>query len=99
MKDLRQKLKTKSKDWLIDKLIELSLADDSNADRILLSLAAADDSGDKIIVKFKHQLDRAVEQIIEHGSGSWKSPVPTTGFDSVADALAVMLPKNLKETM
>lgn len=97
MNDLRQKLKKKNKDWLIDRLVELSLADDANADRIVLSLAADDDCGDEFIATFKGQLDRAAEQIVEYGTGSWKSPVPTAGFDSVADALAVILPKNLKE--
>jgi hypothetical protein len=99
MKNLKQKLKKKSKEWLVDQLFELCLADDTNTDRILLNLAADNDGAADCAAKFKQQLDRAVEQIVEHGPGSWKSQLPSTGFDIVADALALMLPKNLKEVM
>jgi hypothetical protein len=95
MKDLKYRLKKKSKEWLINELFELSLADDTNADRILLSLAADDDGASESATKFKNQLDKAVELIVEHGPGSWRSQLPTSGFDIVADALALMLPKNL----
>jgi len=97
MKDLKQKLKKKTKEWLIGRLVELSLADEANADRIRLSMDADDGCGEEFITKFKRQLDRATKQIVDHGPGSWKSRVPTSGFDSVANALAVALPKNLKE--
>lgn len=96
MKDLKRKLERKSKEWLIDRLVELALADDANADRIMLRLVADDDDSQACIAKFKSQLDKAAEQIVDHGPGSWKSQLPTTGFDSVADGLAAMLPKNLK---
>lgn len=99
MKDLKQKLKKKSKEWLVNQLFELSLADDTNADRILLCLAADDDGANECATKFKNQLDKAVEQIVEHGPGSWNSQLPTGGFDIVADALALMMPKNLKEVI
>jgi len=99
MKNLKQKLKKKSKEWLIDRLVKLSVADDANADRIMLSLVADEEDGQVCAAKFKRQLDKAAEQIIDHGPGSWKSQLPTTGFDSVADALAVMLPKNLKAVL
>ena len=99
MKNLKQRLKGKSKEWLVNQLFELSLADDTNADRILLSLAVDDDGATDCATKFKKQLDKAVEQIVEHGPGSWSSQLPTTGFDIVADALALMLPKNLREVI
>lgn len=62
----------------------------------MLSLIADDEDGRECVAKFKRQLDKATEEIVGHGPGSWKSQLPTTGFDSVADALAVMLPKNLQ---
>jgi hypothetical protein len=96
MKDLKLHLKRKSKEWLIDQLVELSIADDANADRIRLRLIADDEDCHECVAKFKRQLDKATEEIVSHGPGGWKSQLPTTGFDSVADALAVMLPKNLK---
>lgn len=95
MPDIRQRLKKKSKEWLIDQLVNLSIADDANVDRIMVGLVADDGDGSECIAKFKCQLDKAVEQIIDHGPGSWKSQLPTAGFDSIADALSVMLPKNL----
>ncbi len=63
MKDLKQRLKKKSKEWLVDRLFELSLADNANADRIVLSLAAEDDGTTECVTKFRSQLDKAVEQI------------------------------------
>lgn len=96
MKNLKLKLKKKSKEWLVDQLFELCLADDTNTDRILLSLAAADDDASSCAAKFKQQIDKAVEQIVEHGPGSWKSPLRDSEFGIVADALALMLPKNLE---
>ena len=96
MKDLRPQLKKKSKEWLINQLFELALADDKNADRISLSLSADTDGDTECAAKFKNQLDKAAEQMVEHGPGSWKSQLPTSGFDMVADALAVMLPTKLK---
>lgn len=96
MSDLKQRLKKKNKEWLVNELFELSLADDTNADRILIALTADDDGDTECATKFKNQLDKAVKQILEHGHGSWKSPLPTHGFDIVADALALMLPKNLE---
>jgi len=89
----------KSKEWLIDQLVELAIADDAVADRIMLSLAAQDEDGPECVARFKRQLDKAAEVIVDHGPGSWKSQVPTTGFDGVADVLAIMLPKNLKAVM
>ncbi len=96
MEDLKQKLKKKSKEWLIDRLVGLSLVDDANADRIVLTLAAEAQDSDGNVAKFKRQLDKAAEVIVDHGPASWKSQLPATGFDIVADVLAVMLDNNLK---
>jgi hypothetical protein len=96
MKDLKHKLKRKSKEWLINQLVELSIADDGNADRIMLNLVAEDGGDHARVAKFRHQLDKAAGEIVEHGPGSWNSQLPTTGFDTVAGALAVLLPQNLE---
>ena len=96
MKDLKQKLKTKSKEWLIDQIDELTIADDANADRVLLKLIADGDDISTCVAKFKQQLNKAAKQISDHGVGHWNSPLSTTGFDMVADALAVIPPKNFE---
>jgi hypothetical protein len=93
--DLKKKLQKKSKEWLIDRLIELSNVGDANADRIALSLIADDEGSAACIAKFKRQIDKAVKQADQHGPASWESELPVDGFDSVADTLATMLPKNL----
>ena len=33
-----------------------------------------------------------MSEIFDHGPGTWKSQLPTTGFDSVADILARLVP-------
>lgn len=92
MKDIRKRLKKKSKDWLVDQLVELSIADQANADRIMLRLVAEDEDDEECVARFKRQIDEALLLIFDHGPGSWKSQLPTTGFDSVADTLAALLP-------
>lgn len=96
MKGLKQKLKKKSKEWLVDRLFELCVDDETIADRILLRVVADDDVGAECVTQFKRQLDKAVEEIVEHGPGNWKFPLSSTSFDIVADALAAMMPKNLE---
>jgi hypothetical protein len=88
MKDIRRELEKQNKKWLIDKLIELAVTDDANADRIMLSLVAVKCDDATIVSKFKAQVDKAAAEIEAHGPGSWRSPLPTSAFDSVADALA-----------
>ena len=97
MKDIRQRLKKRSKDWLVDQLVELSIADQENADRIMLRLIAEEEDYEKCVAKFKSQIDKALSIILDHGQGTWKSQLPTTGFDSVADTLAVVMPGKAKE--
>jgi hypothetical protein len=99
MKDIKKQLRLKSKEWLIDRLMELSIVDNANADRIMLSLVADVEDDHECVAKFNRQLDKATEVIVKHGPGTWTSQVPSAGFDSVADTLAVMLPKNLKAVM
>ena len=96
MQDIRPKLQKKSKEWLVNQLAELAAADDSVADRIMVNFAAHDENGSSCIAKFKRQLDKAAEAIEDHGPGSWNSEVPTAGFDSAADALAMLPPEKLK---
>ena len=96
MEEIRQRLDKKSKDWLVDLIVELSIADNANTDRIWLHLIA-EDEGDKACVRqFKDQIDKAVSEIFDHGPGSWNSPLPTTGFDTVADTLAIVMPERAK---
>jgi hypothetical protein len=96
VKDIRQKLNEKSKEWLVDRLMELAVADDANNDRIILSLVAEDEDNVGFVAMFRCQLDKAAAEIVSHGSGNSKSQIPTRGFDAVADVLAVGLsPKNL----
>lgn len=97
MKYLKQRLQKMSKEWLVGQLMELSRADEMNTDRILLGLSAAGDEPKACAAKFKKQIDKAAEQIVEHGAGSWNSPLPTGGFDLVADALAEMMYRNQNE--
>jgi hypothetical protein len=99
MNNIERKLQKKSKEWLINQLVELSDADPVVADRLKLKLVAQDEYGPGCIAKFKRQLDKAARAIIDHGPGSWDSQVPTTGFDSVVDALAVLVSKNLNAVM
>lgn len=99
MSNIKQKLKTKSKEWLINQLVGLSINDPNVADRIMVSLLADNEDDSEFVFKFKSQLDKAVKQIIAHGPGTWKSQLPTAGFDSVADALSVMVPKNPQAVM
>ena len=99
MKELKQKLKKKSKEWLIDRLVELSMANDANANRMELSLAVDVADSQDFVDLFKRQIDEATEEISDHGPGSWTSQLPTAGFDSVVDTLAEILPKNLQAVM
>jgi hypothetical protein len=99
MKDIRRKIAKQEKEWLVDRLVELAIADDTVADRIILSLAAQDEGGPKFIAKFKRQLDKAARTIENHGPGSWGSEVPTTAFDAVADTLAIMGPAFCQEVL
>ena len=96
MKEIRQKLEKKSKDWLVDQLVELSIADEANADRIMQCLVAEDEDDVECVTKFKRQIDEAMSVIFDHGPGTWKSQLPTTGFDSVAETLAVVMPAKAK---
>ncbi len=95
MKDIRQSLQMQNKNWLVDRLVELSQVDSSNADRILLSMVAEEQSEAKIVANFRSQLDKAVAEIEEHGPATWKSELSTDGFDSVGDALTIVLSKNM----
>jgi hypothetical protein len=99
MKDIRHALKKQSKEWLIDRLVELSVVDDANADRIRLSLVAEQEDEAKMTVNLKRQIDKAVKKIEDHGPGSWKSPLPTDAFDSVVDALTMVLSKNQRHVV
>lgn len=96
MNNLRQRLQKMSKEWLVNQLLEMSRADDLNTDRILLSLAADGDTAKSCAARFRKQLDKTIEQIVDHGPATWDAPLPSDGLDIVADALAVMLPKNLE---
>lgn len=95
MKVNRQVLEKQSKSWLVERLLELSGVDSANADRILLSLSAEQSNEERVISDFKGQIDKAVADIEDHGPGTWKSNLPSEGFDAVADALTIVLSKNM----
>lgn len=99
MRVTRKMLEDQSKSWLVDRLLELSTIENGNADRIMLNLSAEHAPASKIIADFKHQIDRAVEVIENHGPGSWESNLPSEGFDAVADALTIVLSKNMLDAV
>lgn len=99
MKITRQLLEKQSKSWLVERLLELSNIEDANADRIMLSLSAEQSDEPKVIIDFRHQIDKAVKVIEEHGPGSWESNLPSEGFDAVADALTIVLSKNMLDAV
>lgn len=88
-------LEKQSKSWLIERLLELSGVDSASADRILLSLSAEQSSEEMVIADFKDQINRAIADIEDHGPGTWKSNLPSEGFDAIADALTIVLSKNM----
>lgn len=92
-------LEKQSKSWLVERLLELSGVHRANADRILLSLSAEQPNEQKVIVDFKVQIDKAVADIEDHGPGTWKSNLPREGFDAVADALTIVLSKNMLDAV
>ena len=95
MKVTRQILEKQSKSWLVERLLELSGVDSANADRILLSLSVAQSDEAAVIADFKQQIEKAIAEIDGHGPGTWKSILPSEGFDAVADALTIVLSKNM----
>ncbi len=99
MTNIKQKLQKKSKEWLVERLLELAVADGANEDRILLSLSSDEEDSKKFVAKCKRQIDKGSAAIVAHGPGSWTSQLPTAGFDSVADTLAVSLSTKLKEAI
>lgn len=88
-------LEKQSKSWLVERLLELSGVDSANTDRILLSLSAEQSSEEKVIADFRAQIDKAVAEIEDHGPGTWRSYLPSEAFDTVADALTILLSKNM----
>lgn len=95
MRVTRQLLEKQSKSWLVERLLELSGVDSASTDRILLSLSAEQSNQEKVISDFTGKIDKAVADIEDHGPGTWKSNLPTEGFDAVADALTIVLSKNM----
>ena len=66
MNDIKPKLQKKSNEWLVNQLVELANSDDSVADRIMLNFAAHGEDGSACIAKFKRQLDKAAEAIVDY---------------------------------
>jgi hypothetical protein len=89
--ELRKQLQAQTKEWLIDRLCDLTLYDDIATDRILLFLAAREKSESDIITEFNSKLDKAIKQIREHGGYDWRAPMPTEALCNVADALAEVI--------
>ncbi len=95
MENIRQLLQKQSKAWLIDRLVELSVVDDANENRIMLSLVAEHDNERTIVSKFRRCLDKAAKEIETNGAGTWNQPLSYEAFGSVADALAtIVISKN-----
>ena len=92
VEDIRQQLQKQSKKWLVDRLVELSMLDSANADQLVLSLVAEDADEQTIVATFRRQVDKAAAEIESHGGNS---EVLTAAFDSAADALTIVLSKDL----
>jgi hypothetical protein len=88
-------LEKQSHSWLVERLLDLTGIDSANTDRIMLSLSAEHSNGVKVIAHFKRQIDKATADIEDHGPGTWESNLPSEGFDAVADALTIVLSKNM----
>lgn len=99
MADIRQILKEQSKEWLADRLVELSLLDSTIADRLELSLVAEAANEQDVAATFREHLDIATAEIEHHGPATGTAGIATGSFDAVADALTIVLSKNLTSTV